>query len=662
VENNNHISYETIQQILNLVNTGLIIIDEDGIVIVTNEYFTHTVCNTHIKSFHNINISSIQEIPQEIKRLILLDNTELLESKKANQYSTTITVQGNTQLSFRIIKTWFEEKNKKYILTLFVDISQEVAIYKELKKSERKYRYLLDYVPLGLLTLDASTLKIIDTNRKALELLRFSEYTHLIGKYLPDVLNVKESNIYELIQSKWESIENYECKLQYGEEERYLRMNFAAITLDDTNSYLVTLDDVTPLKKAQEELTISHGQVKHLLSAIDSILIGVSRNDIITHWNRTAEKIFGINSSDAVGKNIIGFNIPWEWNKIYMGITASIVEKRPITLPDVRYDSLYGQKRLLGITINPIMDEDGTLLGYLIFGRDITDKRISESEMVQAQELQSIGQLAAGIAHEINTPAQYVNDNLHFIKDVVLDLEALLNTCDELTSVLFAAKQLPQRLQKLLNEINTIKEKIDYTYCKEELPKAVEQSIEGISKIVSIVKSLKNFAHPDTQKKVIINLNKTLEDVITITRNEWKYISDLTTDFKHIDIMIPCFPNQLNQVFLNMIINARDAIQEAIDKKLIEKGNIEISTDMNTDYAIVAIKDNGIGISEEIKSKIFDPFFTTKEVGKGSGQGLAIAHSIIYDKHKGMIRVESEYGKGTTFYVYLPLRDLSLEL
>lgn len=149
-----------------------------------------------------------------------------------------------------------------------------------------------------------------------------------------------------------------------------------------------------------------------------------------------------------------------------------------------------------------------------------------------------------------------------------------------------------------------------------------------------------------------------LQDVITITRNEWKYIADLTTNFKSVDIMIPCFPNQLNQVFLNMMINARDAIQEAIDKKLIEKGHIEIATDMDTDYPIISIKDNGIRMREEIKPKIFDPFFMTKEVGKGSGQGLAISHSIIYDKHKGMMRFESEYGKGTAFHVFLPLKEM----
>jgi len=539
-----------------------------------------------------------------------------------------------------------------------MDITEQVIAFKNLKKNEQKYRFLLNSVPLGLLLIDAHTLEVKECNIKALELFHYNDYVDIAEKHIQDILPVDDSKIFNLLKEKFESIDNYECKVCINNHEIYLTVDFLPVTLDSKNYYIVTINDITPLKKANEELILYHSQIKYLLSAIDSILIGVSKDDVITHWNRTAEKIFGISEKEAVGKKIVGFNIPWEWDKIYIGVTNSIIEKRPVTLPDIRYDSLYGQKRILGITINPILDENGNLLGYLLFGRDITDKRINESEILQAQKLQSIGQLAAGIAHEINTPAQYVNDNLHFIKDVIHDLDGLMNDCDEVMKLLLAAKQIPQRLQAMLDHINSKKQKMDYDYCKEELPKAVDQSLEGISKIVSIVKSLKNFAHPDTQKKVFINLNAMLQDVITITRNEWKYIADLTTNFKNVDIMIPCFPNQLNQVFLNMIINARDAIQEAIDKKLIEKGHIEITTDMNTDYAIVSIKDNGIGIPEEIKTKIFDPFFTTKEVGKGSGQGLPISHSIIYDKHKGIIRFESEYGKGTTFYVFLPLKEM----
>lgn len=654
----NYTTLRALQESLDLLPGGIVIVDETNTIVLCNHYFAHILCNKNKESIINKNITQSTLVPAEIKKILIFDNELNLTSQQIKQCSFHYSLSDNTVIYFRILKDSINIDEKKFIIVIFADITEQVISFKHLKKNEQKYRFFLNSIPLGLLLIDGNTLEIKECNSKALELFNYDDYIDIAGKHLQNIFPSTDAKVFNLLKEKFESISNYECKVCINNQELYLAIDFLPITLDSNNYYIVAVKNITPLKKAHEELILYHSQIKYLLSSIDSILIGVSRGDTITHWNLTAEKIFGISEKEAIGKRIVGFNIPWEWDKIYIGITNSIIEKRPVTLPDVRYDSLYGQKRILGITVNPILDENGTLLGYLLFGRDITDKRISESEILQAQKLQSIGQLAAGIAHEINTPAQYVNDNLHFIHDVVRDLEGLMDDCDEIISLLSAARQIPQRLKTMLDKISAKKQKIDYTYCKEELPKAVDQSLEGISKIVSIVKSLKNFAHPDTQKKVSINLNSMLQDVITITRNEWKYIADLTTNFKPVDILVPCFPNQLNQVFLNMIINARDAIQEAIDKKLIEKGLIEISTDMNTDYAIVSIKDNGIGIPEDIMPKIFDPFFTTKLVGKGSGQGLAISHSIIYDKHKGMIRVESEYGKGTTFYVYLPLKEM----
>lgn len=651
------ILYKTLEKLTELTSVGVVIVNQQNEIVFANDYFAHNLCKSDKKNLINKKITQNTEIPTQIQKIITFRDESLLDSTVVTQFTTDIVLWDTVKVTFRVLKMGFIDGNNRFVITLLINISDQVEIYKTLKQSDIKYRYLLNTVPMGLLVIDARTLQIREVNKSALIMFGYDESTQLAGKNLREIITLDDEKIFNAAIAKWENSSSHQCKITINNSEKYLKFSFIAITLDDEQCYIITVDDITPLKKAQEEITISHSQVKHLLSAIDSILIGVSRDDVITHWNRTAAKIFGISQDVAVGKKIIGFDIPWEWDKIYIGITNSLAEKRPITLPDVRYESLYGQKRLLGITVNPIMDETGNLLGYLLFGRDITDKRISESEILQAQKLQSIGQLAAGIAHEINTPAQYVNDNLHFIKDVVKDLENLMIHCDDLLSLLMNAKQLPQKLKEMLDTIKTIKQTIDYDYCKTELPKAIDQSIEGISKIVGIVKSLKSFAHPDTQKKISINIHTLLQDVITITRNEWKYIADITTHFKQIDIVIPCFPNQLSQVFLNMIINSRDAIQEAIDKKLIERGHIEMFTDMDSEYAIVSIKDNGIGIKEELMPKIFDPFFTTKEVGKGTGQGLAIAHSIIYDKHKGKIRVESEYAKGTTFKVYLPLRE-----
>jgi PAS domain S-box-containing protein len=649
--------FKTLEKITEATSVGIVITDIHGHIVYVNDYFAQNICKLNTNTLLKRDITHVEEITQQIKHIIISDNELLFNDFEVKQFNTDIILWESTKVSFRIIKIGFIDNDVKYIVTLFINISDQVEIYSTLKKREEKYRNLLNSVPVGLLVINAKTLEIKEVNKNTLSIINISNISELKGKTLQEVIKLDKDSLYDRVIDSWGKGLHYECNVAFGNTEKYLQFNFTSLLIEDEQCYIVTIVDITPLQKVQEELTLSHSQIKYLLSAIDSILIGVSHNDIITNWNRTAEKIFGISQNEAVGKNIIGFKIPWEWDKIYIGITNSIVEQRPVTLPDVRYETIYGQKRLLGITVNPILDDTGNVLGYLLFGRDVTDKRINEAEIIQAQKLQSIGQLAAGIAHEINTPAQYVNDNLHYIKDTVKDFDQLMSLYDGCISLLQNAKQLPQRLRLFVEEIARLKKKIDYDFYKQELPKAVDQSLEGINKIVSIVKSLKSFAHPDTQKKVIININSLLEDVITITRNEWKYIADITTNFKQAEIMIPCFPNQLNQVFLNMIINARDAIQEAIDKKLIEKGHIKITTDMDAEFAIVGIQDNGIGIPEEIKSKIFDPFFTTKEVGKGTGQGLAISHSIVYDKHKGKIRVESKYGKGSTFYVHLPLHE-----
>lgn len=653
--------YKTLEKIMELTSTGIIIIDGNKSIVFVNDYFAHNICKADKSTLINNNLGAITEIPHEVKNIIDFDTQSILTEHNVVQFSTDITLFNQIKVTFRIIKIGIVENNSQFIITFFINISDQVEIFKTLKYSERKYRYLLNSVPVGLMLVEASTLKIREFNQNLLAILNAGNSSDLTGKNLCDVIKLDNAKIYEDLTGRWGKSLSYGCKVTYRNEDKYLQFNYTPIMLEDDRCYIVTIVDITALQKAQDELALSHNQIKYLISAIDSILIGVSNNDIITHWNRTAEKVFGISQDEAVGKHIIGFNIPWEWDKIYMGITNSIAERHPVTLPDVGYESIYGQRRLLGITVNPIIDDNGNLFGYLLFGRDITDKRINEAEILQAQKLQSIGQLAAGIAHEINTPAQYVNDNLYYIQETVKDLEHFMALCDKCITLLQNAKQLPPKLKLIVEEIVTLKKSIDYDYCTSELPNAVTQSLEGMNKIVQIVKSLKSFAHPDTQTKVAINIHTLIDDVITISRNEWKYVADLSKDFKNVDIIIPCFPNQLSQVFLNMIINARDAIQEAIDKKIIERGHIEISTDMDTDYAIVTIKDNGIGIQDNIKSKIFDPFFTTKEVGKGTGQGLAIAHSIIYDTHKGKIRVNSEYGRGTIFYVYLPLREKLLE-
>jgi PAS domain S-box-containing protein len=278
-------------------------------------------------------------------------------------------------------------------------------------------------------------------------------------------------------------------------------------------------------------------------------------------------------------------------------------------------------------------------------------ERESDEQLRRAQKLESIGQLAAGIAHEINTPMQYVGDNTRFLRDAFQDLSRVLDSYAHLRHAARAgAVEAP-----LLGQLDTLVEEVDVDYLTGEVPRALQQSLEGIASITKIVQSMKDFAHPGSADKKAADLNKAIESTITVASNEWKYIADLVTDFDPNLPPVPCLLGELNQVILNLIINAAHAIAEVVGSGKGGKGTISIRTRRDGVWALVSISDTGAGIPKAIRSRIFDPFFTTKEVGRGTGQGLAISHTVVVEKHGGSISFDTEEGRGTTFLIRLPL-------
>jgi len=281
------------------------------------------------------------------------------------------------------------------------------------------------------------------------------------------------------------------------------------------------------------------------------------------------------------------------------------------------------------------------------------------AQLLTAQKLESIGQLAAGIAHEINTPTQFVGDNIRFLRDGFNDLAQLIRAFAHLRDSSSRGEgEAPAEpsAPRALDQLTRIAQKIDLDYLLEEIPNAIEQSLEGVGRVAKIVLSMKEFSHPGHDDKSPADLNKAIDTTVTVARNEWKYVADLVTDFDPSLPPVPCFLGDFNQVILNMIVNAAHAIREAIGENSGRKGTITISTRQGDDWAEIRIADTGTGIPREIRSRIFDPFFTTKGVGQGTGQGLAIAHNTIVKKHGGSIDLESEVGVGTTFVVRLPLK------
>ncbi len=276
---------------------------------------------------------------------------------------------------------------------------------------------------------------------------------------------------------------------------------------------------------------------------------------------------------------------------------------------------------------------------------DLSAQKEMERQLTHAQKLESIGQLAAGIAHEINTPTQYVGDNLYFLQQAFAKIMDLVTNMDAM------AASLPEEAGAAYAKARK-KAKIDFLV--EQVPRAVEQSLEGISRVGTIVQAMKKFSHPENEEKKSVDINAAIENTVTVARNEWKYHSEMKLELDPHLPLVPCYPGDLNQAVLNVVVNAAHAIAEKLEGTE-DKGLITIKTSMTGDFVDILIQDTGPGIPESSRERIFDPFFTTKEVGKGTGQGLAITYDVIVNKHGGDIHFTTEEGEGTTFVIRLPI-------
>jgi PAS domain S-box-containing protein len=306
----------------------------------------------------------------------------------------------------------------------------------------------------------------------------------------------------------------------------------------------------------------------------------------------------------------------------------------------------------------PLLDENGKILGTFGISRDITSKKLAEQsqremeiQLQLAQKLESIGRLAAGVAHEINTPTQFITDNVRFLTDAMAKIEAVFVQYSALRS---AAAESPA-CAAAIEASAAVEKEVELDYLFSEIPGCLKQSQDGLSRITRIVQSLKEFAHPNSPELTPSNLNQTIETSITVSRHEWKYVAEVVTDLAPELPLVPCVVDEFNQVMLNLIVNAAHAVGDALKQRGGESGKITIRTRLEAPWAVVEVEDTGTGIPEEIRSRIFEPFFTTKAVGKGTGQGLTIVQTVIVKHHHGTVELTSELGRGTKFILRLPL-------
>jgi signal transduction histidine kinase len=282
--------------------------------------------------------------------------------------------------------------------------------------------------------------------------------------------------------------------------------------------------------------------------------------------------------------------------------------------------------------------------------REIEERERIETELRLAQKLEAVGRLAAGIAHEINTPVQFVSDSVLFVQEAHKDLVALLEKYRGVgKAVLAGAPATGQAAEAARDE-----DDMELPYVLEQVPKALNRSVDGLGRVATIVRSMREFAHPDSREKKAIDINRAIDSTLVIARNEYKYVADVETDFGEIPL-VTCFAGEFNQCILNIVVNAAHAIGDVVGQSG-NKGKIRVETRLEGDHVRVSIADTGTGIPTELRDRIFDPFFTTKAVGKGTGQGLTVVRSVVA-KHGGTVDVDSERGVGTTFRLRLPVAD-----
>jgi two-component system NtrC family sensor kinase len=391
--------------------------------------------------------------------------------------------------------------------------------------------------------------------------------------------------------------------------------------------------DASQVRDLETALSHERTLLRTIVDLIPAYIYAKDAQSRFVACNAYLARGMGTVSENAIGKTDFDF-FPLEMAQKYFDDEQAILKSG-----EAFYDreeavlDQIGGDRTIATTKVPLRDESGAPIGIIGIGYDITERKRAEQRMAAGERLESIGRLAAGVAHEINTPIQFLNDSVSFIREAIQDL---LADNRMLRASMPVAPEPDENIEEL----------------KLELPPALDRIVDGLGRIAEIVRSMKEFSHADQRSMSEVDLNRAIHSTLIIARSEYKYVAEVQTDFQPLPAVI-CHGGQINQVVLNLVVNAAHAIADQV-KDTGQKGLITVKTRVEAGFAVISIGDTGGGIPEAVRGRIFEPFFTTKEVGKGTGQGLSIAHKVVAS-HGGTLDFVTEMGNGTTFFVRLPL-------
>ncbi len=413
--------------------------------------------------------------------------------------------------------------------------------------------------------------------------------------------------------------------------------------------------DVTRRFQAERDMAVASRDIEMLLGSIRSILVTLDGRDRIRRFNATAEAVLGLAAAEVVGRDFFGLGLRFEGASVREAVAESRRTLLPVRVDEVRCQVPGLGERLLGLTVNPVPDPAGETPGVLLLGQDLSDIKARELKAVHARRMQAIGGLAAGIAHEINTPIQYVGYNAGFLDEAFADLLKLQAKYDALARAAEAAGEGPGgRLAEAVREVRAAEAAIELDYVREEIPAAIANTRKGIRQVTEIVAAMRQMSHPGTGEALYFDCNAAMRDIVTITRNAWKHVAEVQFDLAPDLPLVYGLPHEVSQVFLNVVLNAAQAVEERVSREPWTRGRITVATSLTEQGVVASVSDNGTGIDPEVQGRVFDPFFTTKEAGKGTGQGLAICQAIMA-RHGGGIDFTTRPGEGTVFRIRFPL-------
>lgn len=419
---------------------------------------------------------------------------------------------------------------------------------------------------------------------------------------------------------------------------------------------LLLVSEVTEIEDLLQQFGALRRYHEHVIQNMNSALLALDPEGRVTYANPTAEAVLGAEAGSMEGQSIFSWFPERERQDLVVRRTLDAGARfRGAEAVAVRPD---GRRVPIGISCAPLVDERGERLGAVVIFQDLSEIKQLQRQVLQTEKLASIGQLAAGVAHEINNPMGFIHANLYQVCEYLGDLGRVWERIEALRKAVAVSPRAPSRLRAAAAELDVMIEEVDASYLLDDMGKALRESLEGSERIRHIVQDLRAFSHQDTAERTLSDVNKALDSTANIVWTMMKHSVVLTKQYEELP-PVRCYPMQLKQVFMNLLVNAYQAIEERVASDG-GRGEIRLRTHCRDGGVAIEVSDNGSGIDPSVQDRIFDPFFTTKEVGVGTGLGLSTSYQLV-KRHGGSLRVRSGRNRGATFEVWLPLDETKSE-